>query len=83
MISSNSVGIRAPLTEWRPPCTSTCTFILVQTNKYVIVCASVLRRGYSGDGCLSSSILFKYECMVGNLFVLSWARVVLFRNNVR
>ena len=25
--------------------------------------------------CLSSSILFKYECGMGHLFVLSWARV--------
>ena len=26
-------------------------------------------------GVLSSSILFKYECSMGHLFVLSWARV--------
>ena len=26
-------------------------------------------------GALSSSSLFKYECKVGHLFVLSWARV--------
>ena len=29
----------------------------------------------SGDGCLYSSILFKYERSRGHLFVLSWARV--------
>ena len=32
-------------------------------------------EGHSGDGCLSSSILFEYECRVGHLFVLCWARV--------
>ena len=39
------------------------------------VCGSDLQRGHSGDGCLSSSILFKYERSMGHLFVLSWARV--------
>ena len=47
----------------------------VQLNKYVVVCGSDLQRGHSGDGCLTSSILFKYECSRGHLFVLSWARV--------
>ena len=41
----------------------------------VVVCGSDLQRGHSGDRCLSSSILFKYECSMGHLFVLSWARV--------
>ena len=49
-----------------------CVFMLVQLNKCVVVCGSDLQ---SGDGCLSSSILFKYECSMGHLFVLSWARV--------
>ena len=31
--------------------------MFVQLNK----CGSVLQRGHSGDGCLTSSILFKYE----------------------
>ena len=63
--------------------------MLVQLNKCVVVCGSDLQRGDSGDGCLSSSILFKYERSRGHLFVLSWARVrrvalgVLFRNDVR
>ena len=48
--------------------------MLVQLNKCV-VCGSDLQRGYSGDGGLSSSILFKYECSMEHLFVLSWARV--------
>ena len=39
------------------------------------VCGSDLQRGHSGDWCLSSSILFKYECSMGYLFVLSWAIV--------
>ena len=50
------------------------------------MCGSVLQRGPSGDGCLSSSILFKYERMVGHLFNLSCAmvrRVALFRSDVR
>ena len=49
--------------------------MLVQLNKCVVVCGSDLQRGHSGDGCLSSSILFKYERSKGHLFVLSWARV--------
>ena len=48
--------------------------MLVQLKKCV-VCGSDLQRGHSGDGCLSSSILFKYECSRGHFFVLSWARV--------
>ena len=35
--------------------------LTVQLNKCVVVCGSVLQRGHSGDGCLTSSILFKYE----------------------
>ena len=41
-------------------------YILVLLNNCV-VCGFVL--------CHSSSILFRYECRVGHLFVLSWARV--------
>ena len=55
--------------------TSSCVSIFAQLNKCVVVCGSVLQRGHSGDGCLSSSILFKYERSRGHLFVLSWARV--------
>ena len=51
-----------------------CVFMLVQLNKCV-VCGSNLQRAHSGDGCLSLSILFKYERCKGHLFVLSWARV--------
>ena len=36
---------------------------------------SDLQGGHRGDGCLTSSILFKYERSRGHLFVLSWARV--------
>ena len=62
--------------------------MFVQLNKCVVVCGSVLQRGHSGDGCLTSSILFKYERSRGHLFVLSWARHngllrgVLFRSDV-
>ena len=48
--------------------------MLVQLNKCV-VCGSDFPRGHSGDGCLSSSNLFKYERSRGHLFVPSWARV--------
>ena len=47
----------------------------VQLNKCV-VCGSVLQRGNGCVGCLSSSIVFRYECRVGHLFVLSWVRRV-------
>ena len=47
----------------------------MQLNNCVAVCGSALQRGNSGDGCLSSSILFKYESSRGHLFVLSGARV--------
>ena len=49
--------------------------MLVQLNKCVVVCGSDLQRGHRGDGCLSSLFLFKYECSLGHVFVLSWARV--------
>ena len=49
--------------------------MLVQLNTCVVVCGSDLQRGHSGDGCLSSAILFKYECSMGHLYVLSWDRV--------
>ena len=49
--------------------------MFVQLNKSVVVCGSVLQIGHCGDGCLTSSILFKYERSRGHLFVLSWARV--------
>ena len=39
------------------------------------MCGSVLQRGHSGDGCLTSSILLKYERGRGDVFVLSWTRV--------
>ena len=39
------------------------------------MCGTDLQRGHSGDRCLSSSILFKYESSRGHLFVLIWAMV--------
>ena len=54
--------------------TCSCVFMLDKLNKCV-VCGSDLQRGHSGDGCLTSSILFKYERSRGHLFVLSWVRV--------
>ena len=32
-------------------------------------------KGHSGDVCLSSSILLRYECRVRHLFVLIWPMV--------
>ena len=49
--------------------------MLVQLNKSVVVCGFDLQRGHNGDGCVSSSILFKYESSRGHLFDLSWAGV--------
>ena len=39
------------------------------------MCDSDLQKRHSGDGCLPSSILFKYERGRGYSFVLSWAKV--------
>ena len=36
---------------------------------------SVLQKGHSGDGCDLASTLSKYDLKMGDLFVLSWARV--------
>ena len=38
-------------------------------------CVWMLQRGHSGDGCVLSSTLCKYDLRKGDLFVLSWARV--------
>ena len=38
-------------------------------------CVWMLQRGNSGDGCVLTSTLCKYELSKGDLFVLSWARV--------
>ena len=42
--------------------------MLVQLNKCVIACGSDPQRGHSGD---RDCLLFKYECSMGHLFVLS------------
>ena len=52
-------------------------YLCVYVGAIEQVCGSDLLRGHSGDGCLTSSILFKYERNRGHLFVLSWARVRL------
>ena len=86
MVSHHLLGIQA---RWPPPFSQhtphlhgsrpqirdleLCVYF-VQLNNCV-VCGSILKMGHSCDGCLSSSILFKYECRVGHLFVLNWARV--------
>ena len=49
--------------------TFSCMFMLVQLNKWV-VCGSDLQRGHSSDGCLFSSILFKYESCRGHFWFL-------------
>ena len=41
----------------------------------VVMCGSDMQRGHSGDGCLTSSILFKHERSRGHLFVLSCVSV--------
>ena len=35
----------------------------------------MLQRGNSGDGCVLTSTLCKYDLRKGDLFVLSWVRV--------
>ena len=85
MVSPYLVGIRARWSTGAPSIQPTeavhksvtfrCVFMLVQLNKCVVVCGTDMQRGDSGDVGLSSSILFKYECGMGHLFVLSWARV--------
>ena len=37
-------------------------------------CVWMLQRGHSGDGCVLTSTLCKYDLRKGDLFVLSWAR---------
>ena len=39
-----------------------------------VVCVDVT-EGHSGDGCVLTSTLCKYDLRKGDLFVLSWARV--------
>ena len=40
-------------------------------------CGWVLQRGHSGDGCDIASNLCKYDLRKENLFILSWAMVLL------
>ena len=39
----------------------------------------MLQRGHSGDGCDLASTLCKYDLRKGDLFVLSWTRVLRVR----
>ena len=55
--------------------TVSCVFMLVQLNKCFVVRGSDLQRGNSGDGCFSSSNLFKYENSRGHFwFYICFAR---------
>ena len=38
-------------------------------------CVWMLQRWHSGDGCVLASTLCKYHLRMGDLLVLSWARV--------
>ena len=40
-----------------------------------VSCVWMLQMGHSGDGCVFTSTLCKYDLRKGDLFVLSWARV--------
>ena len=42
------------------------------------MCMSVT-EGHSGDGCVLASTLSKYDLRKGDLFVMSWARVLRVR----
>ena len=39
----------------------------------------MLQRGHSGDGCDLASTLCKYNLRKGDLFVMSWTRVLRVR----
>ena len=39
-------------------------------------CVWMLQKGHSGDGCVLASTLCTYDLRKGDLFVLSWARVM-------
>ena len=39
-------------------------------------CVWMLQRGHSGDGCDLASTLCKHDLRKGDLFVLSWTRVL-------
>ena len=47
----------------------------VQLKRWCVSCVWMLQRGHSGDGCVLASTLCKYDLRMGDLFVLSWARV--------
>ena len=44
-------------------------------EKLCVVSYVMLPRRHSGDGCVLSSTLCKYDLSKGDLFVLDWARV--------
>ena len=61
-------GIPHPLSNQTP------TYTWTLHKSVTELCAdfsAVLQRAHSGDGCLSTPILCKYEFLMGNLFVLS------------
>ena len=41
-----------------------------------MVCVSVLHRGQYGEVCVFASTLCKYDLRKGDLFFLSWARLL-------
>ena len=47
-----------------------------------MMCVWMLQRGHSGDGCVLASAFCKYDLRNGDLFVLSWARVLFSAANV-
>ena len=42
----------------------------------------MLQRWHSGDGCDLASTFCKYDLRKGDLFVLSWARVLVRRGSI-
>ena len=47
----------------------------VHLRRWCVSCVWMLQRGNSGDGCVLTATLCKYDLRKGGLFVLSWARV--------
>ena len=48
----------------------------VQLKRWCVSCVWMLQRGNSGDGYDLASTLCNYDLRKGDLFVLSWARLM-------
>ena len=77
MCECNFPPLREPFTNTgavHKSVTFRSVFMLVQLNKCIVVCCSDFKRRHSGDGCLSSSILFKYDSSRDNFWFVHLIR---------